>query len=352
MPRNFVHYPGKSIGYPVTNVPYLFEFNKATANIDKVRRLPPIRDGRGWDMKITNDENAYISQGDYFLKMDMNNLNIIGNYPLPAAITDTTSIWGFTLSPDNSRVYAITNEYAGQLDCNIFTAVDTTTFQLAARYQLQGNSFANRPFILPDSSKLYAIGGLINGGQVIIHVIRTDTLTIHKTITFEQPGENGPTGPSGGLAYDPASQTLYVGCMKVVLAIDTINDTIKKVIYLRDLAIDNGADPWLYPSINAGGLIYNPIENYLYIDHCDDYFISIYDLTNNRFLPRLIPIMGFGASDILSNDDYSKIFVVNGWSDNISVIDVATKSFERLIDLHDYLEIHKIYLPLILNISQ
>jgi DNA-binding beta-propeller fold protein YncE len=73
MPRNFVHYPGKSIGYPVTNVPYLFEFNKATANIDKVCRLPPIRDGRGWDMKITNDENAYISQGEYFLKMDMNN---------------------------------------------------------------------------------------------------------------------------------------------------------------------------------------------------------------------------------------------------------------------------------------
>jgi hypothetical protein len=348
MPRNFARYSGKSIGYFITNVPYLFEFNKVTANIDRVFRLPPIRAGMGWDMKITNDDKAYISQGEYFLKMDMNSLNIIGNYLLPPELTNVTSIWGFTLSQDNNRIYTIGGDISNPLESNFFTAVDTSNFQIAARYKLDGgDQFASR-FVLPDSSKFYAIGGVTNGDKIIIHVIRTDNLTIEKTITSEQAQGSG-AGPSSGLAYDPVSHTLYVGGMKTILVIDTTTDTIKKVISLANLAIDNGYDPNLFPYINAGKLIYNPVENYLYIFHQDNLYISIYDLSNNRFLPTIIHIKGIGTNDFFSNDDYSKIFAVNGWSDNISVIDVASKSLERLIDLHDYLEIHKIYLPLILN---
>jgi YVTN family beta-propeller protein len=200
---------------------------------------------------------------------------------------------------------------------------------------------------LPEGSKLYALGGLPNG-HVIIHVIRTADYAIEKTITFDQPDRLGiSAGPYYPYAYDPVSQTLFVGATHVVLAIDTNTDVIKKVIYLGDAATAIGLEPSQLTYINAVGLIYNPTENYLYVAHLDRSFISIYDLTGGRFLPRIISLKGYFPNFLFANDAYDKIYSLNVRSDNVSVIDVPTKTVVRMIDLHDYLK--ALYLPMILR---
>jgi YVTN family beta-propeller protein len=215
--------------------------------------------------------------------------------------------------------------------------INPASFQVEAKVKLEGGFFNRRPFELPDGSKLYASGGMQNG-PVVIQVIDLGTNTVKKTITYEEPGMLGiSAGPCFPFAYDPASHTLFVGATQVVLAIDTDTDVIKKVIYLGDVARAIGLEPRQLTYINAIGLVYNPQENYLYIAHLDRSFISIYDLTNDRFLPQVIPLKGLVPNSIFANDDYSKIYSVNTRSDNVSVIDVSTKAVEKVIDMHFYL---------------
>jgi len=72
--------------------------------------------------------------------------------------------------------------------------------------------------------------------------------------------------------------------------------------------------------------------------HLDRSFVSIYDLTNECFLPKVIPLKGFFPNYMFANKNVSKIYILNSRSDNISVIDIASKKEEKVIDLHDYLK--------------
>jgi YVTN family beta-propeller protein len=56
-------------------------------------------------------------------------------------------------------------------------------------------------------------------------------------------------------------------------------------------------------------------------------------LNKNQFLPQVIPLKGFLPVHAFANQDASKIFVIGTRSDSISVIDVASKSVEKVIDL-------------------
>ena len=316
-----------------------FEFNLNSATIQNLITFPGIRqDAYAYDIGVLTTGRLLIVQGEYFLEVDPQGMQLVAMHPFPPG---TLSIWHFVLSSDRTRIYAVTNSSDGTP--NIFVAMNTAAFQVEKQLSLTGGSFQFRPFELPESSKLYALGGLPNG-PVIVHVIKTTDYSIQQTITFDQSDR---LGGAISYAYDAASRTLFVGATHVVLAIDTNTDAIKKVIYLGDVVTAIGLQPSQLTYINAGGLVYNPAENYLYIAHVDRSFISIYDLTSDRFLPKVIPLKGYMPSFLFTNDAYSKIYSLNNRSDNVSVIDVSSKTVEKVIDLHDYL--NELYLPLILR---
>jgi YVTN family beta-propeller protein len=52
---------------------------------------------------------------------------------------------------------------------------------------------------------------------------------------------------------------------------------------------------------------------------------------------------------VFASGDYSKIYSLNGRSDNVSVIDVNSKSVEKVIDLHAYLRTYRLHLPIVLK---
>jgi YVTN family beta-propeller protein len=323
--------------------PMSFELNLDDATIQNLVAFPAIRQDAGaYDIGVLNSGRLLIAQGDKFLEVDPQGMQLIATHPLSP---DTPSIWWFVLSNDKTKIYTVTY-FSGEMS-NDFLAINTTTFQVEKLLNLAGGSFEFRPFELPDGSKIYALGGLPNG-PVVIHVIKTADYTIQKTITFDQSDRLGiSAGPYYPYAYDPVSQTLFVGATHVVLAIDTSTDVIKKVIYLGDAATAIGLQPSQMTYINAVGLVYNPTENFLYIAHLDRSFVSIYDLTNGRFLPKIISLKGYVPNFLFTNDAHDRIYSLNIRSDNVSVIDVSTKTVEKVIDLHDYL--NQLYLPIILR---
>ena len=320
-----------------------FELNLDNATIQNLVTFPSIRqDAYAYDIGVLNTGRLLIAQGEQFLEVDPQGMQLIATHPLSP---DIPSIWWFVLSNDKTKIYTVTYS-SGEMP-NAFLAINTTTFQAEKQLDLAGGSFEFRPFELPDGSKLYALGGLPNG-PVVVHVIRTADYTIQKTITFDQSDRLGISGgPYYPYAYDPVSRTLFVGATHVVLAIDTSTDVIKDVIYLGDVATAIGLQPSQLIYINAVGLVYNPTENYLYIAHLDRNFVSVYDLTNGRFLPKVIPTKGFFPNFLFTNDAYDRIYSLNRRSDSVSVIDVPSKTLEKVIDLHDYL--NELYLPIILR---
>lgn len=343
-PHFFVRRQTQSFGnILIRQSPKSFELNLDNATIQKVVAFPAIRqDAYAYDIGVLNTGRLLIAQGEQILEVDPQGMKLIATHPLPS---NTPSIWHFILSNNKTKIYAVT--FSSDGTPNIFIAINTTTFQEEKRLNLAGGNFEYRPFELPDGSKLYTLGGLANG-SVVVHVIRTADYTIQKTITFDQPDRLGiSAGPYHPYAYDPVSRTLFVGATYVVLAIDTNTDTIKQVIYLGDVATAIGLQPSQLTYINAVGLVYNPMENYLYIAHLDRSFVSIYDLTNGRFLSKVIPLKGYFPNFLFTNDAYNKIYSLNIRSDNVSVIDVPSKTVEKVIDLHAYLR--ELYLPIVLK---
>ena len=334
-PHFFVRRPTQAFGNILVQSAMSFELNLDNASIRNVVTFPSMRQGSyAYDIGVLNSGRLLVAQSEQFLEVDPQSMQIIATNSLPAG----TSILNFVLSNDKKKIYtviAVPGPDGTPGTPNNFVALDATTFQVEKQLTLAGGIFTYRPFVLPDDSKIYALGGMPNG-PVVVHVIGAADYTIQKTITYDQSDRPGiSAGPYYPYAYDTVSHTLFVGATYVVLAIDTITDEIKKVIYLGDVTTIIGLLPgnMQFTFINAVGLVYNPTENYLYIAHLDRSFVSIYDLTNDRFLPNLISLKGYMPNYMFANDDVSKLYTLNARSDSVSVIDVSTKTVEKVIDL-------------------
>ncbi|MFX1500457.1 MAG: YncE family protein [Promethearchaeota archaeon] len=315
-----------------------FELNLDTANITNVIKFPSIRDDTGfYSITINNTGRIFIPQGETILEVDNETMDLLKTHQLPPNIP---SIWHIILSNNQKMIYSISQDPNTEgYQPDTFLAINTTTFQIEANLKLDGGGFNEKPYELPNSSKIYTLGGQ-NNGPVVIHVIDTINYSIIKTITFNESNSLGISfGPYFPFTYDDISHTLFVGATHVVLAIDTITDTIKEVIYLKNISTAIGIESNYLTYVNAIGLVYNPVENYLYITHLDRSFISIYDLNNSQFLPQVISLKGYFPNFVIENDDFSKIYTLNIRSDDISVIDTKSKTLEKIIDLHHELEV-------------
>jgi len=335
-PQFFVKRPNQAAGYILIHQSAnALEFNLDNATIESVVEFPAIRnDSGGYDVAINDAGRLFIAQGETILEVNESDMSLLGAHPLPP---DISGLWSFVLSEDQTRLYSIwaSPEAGGFPDT--FIAINATDFHVQACLKLEGGIFNDKPYELPDGSKVYALGGLLNG-EVVIQVIETSNYTIEKTITFNQSGLQGiSAGPYYPFAYDADSHTLFVGATYVVLAIDTEIDVIKKVIYLEDAVKAIGLEPWQITYTCASTLLYNPQENCLYIAQLDYCFVSIYNLTIDQFLPKIIPLKGFFPTFLFANDNYSKIYCLMVRSDTVSVIDVNSKTVEKDIDLHSSL---------------
>ncbi|MBN1200628.1 MAG: SH3 domain-containing protein [Anaerolineae bacterium] len=333
-PHLFVRLPGTPTGYVlVQNSANAYKLNLDESTIEGVVELPHIRDDAYvYDAVIDDQGHMLIAQGESVLEVDSSDMSLIASHDLPP---DIPSVWRFTLSPDQTKLFSVSQARgAEQYQPDTLLVIDRADYQVVTSLHLDGGAFNERPYALPGGSKLYVLGGWQNAA-VSVHVIETEQYTLHTTITFDDPARPGiSAGPYYPFAYDPGSHTLYVGATYVVLGINTDTDTITQVINLEDSARALGLEPWQLTYINAVGLVYQPQENSLYIAHLDRSYVSVYDLNAGQFLPLAIGVQGSFPACVFANDDASTIYALNVRSDNITGIDVASKTVDTVIDLH------------------
>jgi hypothetical protein len=332
-PSYFVSRPQDSGYVLIRKSPMAFTLDLANATIKNTVELPMIRSDIGWyDIAIDNSGRMFIPQGESILEVNAQDLKIIKNHSLQP---DAGGVWGFTLSNDQKHLYSIWQSGDGIADT--FLAINTTSFKVDAKIKFGSGEhafYSFYPFDLPNASKVYAAGGSENG-PVVIKVIETNNFTVTKTITFNETGFLGQGGgPQYPFCYDDKSHTLYVGATYVILAINTDTDTIKQVIYLKDSANTMGLAPEYICYLNANSIALNQQENCLYIDHFDGCYMSIYNLTSNKFV-TCISLKGLSPVYMVTNQDFTKIYCMMGMSDSITVVDVKSRTVEKVINLHN-----------------
>jgi len=334
-PNSFARRPGQPSGYILTSGgSYGFELDIDNATIKRAVKFPSY----GGRAAVNKAGRLLMAQGQSFLQIDPLKMSVVAIHRLPQPMP-VPAVWDFLLSRDETKIYAI--PWAAEpARPDTLVVVDTSTFEIDACVKLAGGGFLSKPYELPDRPKLYALGG-VRFGNVVIHVIDTRDYRVQKTITLSGAASPGlaveGNYPHWPFAYDSRSHTLFTGAEQAVLALDTERDVVKKVIDLGDAARAVGLEPWQLTYGCPTSLVYHPQENYLYISNLDRGFVSVYDLTNERFLPRLIPLRGFFPRVMFASDDYSKLYCLNDRSDSVSVIDVKSKREEKVIDLHVYL---------------
>lgn len=329
-PSAFVRQPGASRGYLLLTFSVeALELDLDGSQVARVVGFPITRtDVRTFGVVFRDADTLLISQGQYFLEAGAD-LRLRARHDLPSG---TPSVWDTVGSRDGKTVYTVSQAKGTESTYRSDTvvAIDSTSFQVRT-LKLDGGNF-NLPWEHPDAGKLYVLGGMANAA-VQVHVIDARSLTLRKTIHFDDrtlPGISA--GPYYPYAYDPKSRLLFVGSTSAVLAIDTDRDEIKRVIRLDDVTAAMGLS--YGTTVNAVGLVYHPGQNCLYIAHLDGSFMSVYDLSQGRFLSTLILFRGFKAATVFANDDVSKIWVGHPRSDNITVIDTKTKTATKLVDVH------------------
>jgi DNA-binding beta-propeller fold protein YncE len=207
-PSFFVKGPKQTTGYIlIPKSAEAFELDLDEATIRNVVTFPAIRaDAPAYDVAVNDAGNLLIAQGEYMLEVDPKDMCLVGTHPLPSSIG---GLWHFVLSADQTKIYSIWQDPAsGREYPDVFLALDATTFEVKARIELEGGVFNERPFELPDRSKLYVLGGL-DWGSIVVQVIETDNYTVQKTITYDPAGDLGiSAGPYFPFAYDSNSHTL------------------------------------------------------------------------------------------------------------------------------------------------
>jgi YVTN family beta-propeller protein len=333
-PHLFVKHPSRPGGYVlVKQSPYAFWLDFEGSADPRLVKLPVERpDAFSYDIAISPSGTLYIAQGESILEVDESTMMLLATHPLAPQVQ---GLWSLILSHDGSRIYSVSNSSVSGNNSSTLTAVSTRTFKPEGTVDLPGGVFSDKPFELPDGSKLYALGGEANG-NVVVHAIDATDFSIKQTITFSEAGSLGiSSGPFYPFVYDSASKTLFVAATYVVLAIDTTTDTVKRIIRLADTTNVPGFPKGMITYTNVNGLVYQASENCLYLAHGDGNYINIFDLNAGSFRAPLIFLKGYFPSFLFAAEGYNKIYSLNMLSDSISVVDPGSKAVVRVIDLGD-----------------
>jgi uncharacterized protein (TIGR03437 family) len=319
-PHMFLRIPGTSRAYALlSRTSEALEIDLDRAEVVRTVKFPLTRtDFLRFGAAFRDAGTLLVAQGEYFMELAAD-LTLRAKRSLPKG---TPSIWSVLGSGDGKTLYSVANS---QSQSDTFLALDSTTFQIKASLHLDGGSFA-LPWEHPNAGKLYVVGGTSNP-DVFVHVIDAQSLSLLKTIRFNDPQLGGiATSGSYPYAYDPATHTLFAASNLAILAIDTDRDEIRRVI--------PNAAIYDFRTSSANGLAFNPAENRLYLAHGDGALISVYDFNADHFLPQLFSTRGYAPGWALANSDVSKFWVANTGSDNLTVFDTKTLTLEKVIDIH------------------
>jgi uncharacterized protein (TIGR03437 family) len=180
----------------------------------------------------------------------------------------------------------------------------------------------------PDGSKLYVQQGIF-GQKTILQVLDSATLRVLKRIEPPTTVSQGGDGDVGD--FDEQKRIAYLGGFSSVYKVHMDTDEFLGTLNINDVYKEMGrAGGW--PVSALRGIHLSPAKDRLVITSWDGQCVYQYDLRNEKWIPRVVPV-GLGPAAAVISPDRKNLYTVSYRSDTITHLDTTTGEVVDVIPL-------------------
>jgi uncharacterized protein (TIGR03437 family) len=181
----------------------------------------------------------------------------------------------------------------------------------------------------PDGSKLYVQQGIF-AQKTILQVLDSATLRVLKR--FEPPTTAFQAGAGDTADFDEQKRIAYLGGFNSVYRIHMDTDELLGMLNIYDVYKDMGRDQQGWPASVLRGIHLSPAKDRLLITSWDGQCLYQYDLKNEKWIQKVVPV-GLGPAAVAISPDRKNLYTVSYRSDTITHIDTATGDVVDVIPL-------------------
>ncbi|HSW51582.1 MAG TPA: hypothetical protein VLH09_15455 [Bryobacteraceae bacterium] len=238
--------------------------------------------------------------------------SLISSFAAPSGLF----LSGLTFFRD--RIAAVAGPSGGQpdrmliLDARTFSVLDTFRFELPLQNRI------GRVLASPDGSKLYVQQG-IYCQRAILQVLDSATLRVLKRIEPPTTAFQGGDGETG--AFDEQARIAYLGGFTSVYKVHMDTNEFLGQLDVYDVYKEMGREKG-WPASALTGIHLSPAKDRLLITSLDGQCVYQYDLRNQKWIPRAVPVGPFPSATAIS-PDRKYLYVVNNKSDIVRRLDTT-----------------------------
>jgi uncharacterized protein (TIGR03437 family) len=180
----------------------------------------------------------------------------------------------------------------------------------------------------PDGSKLYVQQGIALEKTQIL-VLDSSDLRVRKRIDVPTSAFQGGQGGVGD--FDEQKRIAYLAGFNSVYKLHLDSDEFLGMLNLYDVYKEMGRQSFGWAACALVGIHLSPARDRLLIASHDGHSVFIYDLRNDRWVPRVVNLHGYDPVATAVSPDRKYMYVVNMKTDTISRVDTATGDLLELI---------------------
>ncbi len=231
------------------------------------------------------------------------------------------------------RIAAVAGPIGGQtdriliLDARTLDVVDTFGFEL------QVSAAGACVVASPDGAKLYVQQGF-NYQKAILQVLDSATLRVLNRIELPATNRQGGVG-SGYGDFDEQTRIAYLAGFCSIYKVHMDTDEFLGMLNIFDVYKEmgrEGAGGGGWPASAPSGIHLSPAKDRLLITSFDGHCVFQYDLRNERWVPRVVPV-GLSPAATMISPDRKNLYTVSYRSDTITRLDTTVGEVVDVIPL-------------------
>jgi uncharacterized protein (TIGR03437 family) len=180
----------------------------------------------------------------------------------------------------------------------------------------------------PDGSKLYLQQGTF-AQKTILQVLDSATLRVLKRIEPPTTAFQGGDGDTGD--FDEQNRIAYLGGFNSIYKVHMDTNEFLGMLNVYDVYKEMGR-PQGWPASVLRGIHLSPAKDRLVITSWDGQCVYQYDLKNEKWIPKVVPV-GLGPAAAVISPDRKNLYTVSYRSDTITHLDTTAGEVVDVIPL-------------------
>ena len=228
---------------------------------------------------------------------------------------------------------AIIDSYPGGYVGRRVVFFDEKTMEIRKMYDLNPHVYDGTIIAAPDGSKLYYAQQDDDSSNATIYFVDGASLAIYKTLYIPVPKWR-----AGGIAltnqgyFDEKARRLYLIGWGSIYVIDMDTDQLLDVLNTIDVNdLVGRANGWSPTALF--GISPDSSGEKIMVAAMDSHCLYTYDVASSSWLAEIVNYKGYQGSDAAANDSNTLFYTINGYTDNISVVDLNTRKLVKVIEL-------------------